>query len=72
MVALTARQSLYSQEGIPSLKEYRKQAAEDAEREYLHALLIQTRNDVNTALRLSRLSRSRFYELLKTHNLTVS
>lgn len=59
-------------ESIPSLKEYRKQAADNAEREYLHSLLIQTRNNINTALQLSRLSRSRFYELLKAHNLPAA
>lgn len=68
----TARQGFNSQERIPSLKEYRKRAAEDAEREYLHALLIQTRNNINAALQLSKLSRSRFYELLKTYDLTIS
>lgn len=71
IATITARQGFNSQKKIPSLKEYRKRAAADAEREYLHALLVQTRYNVNDALRLSRLSRSRFYELLKTHNLTV-
>ena len=69
---IVSRRGLNRQKGIPSLKEYRKQAAEDAEREYLHALLVQTRYNIHTALQLSKLSRSRFYELLKTHNLTVS
>jgi two-component system, NtrC family, response regulator len=72
IASITARQGINLQKGIPSLKEYRKQAAEDAEREYLHALLVQTNSNVNAALQLSRLSRSRFYELLKTHHLTVS
>jgi two-component system NtrC family response regulator len=71
MQSLAARQSLNPQEKIPGLKEYRKQAAANAEREYLHTLLIQTRNNINLALQLSKLSRSRFYELLKTHNLNL-
>jgi two-component system NtrC family response regulator len=54
---------------IPSLKEYRRMAAANAEKEYLNALLLQTRNNIPTVLQLSRLSRSRFYELLKEHNL---
>ena len=69
MQSLAARCGLNPHEKIPSLKEYRKQAAANAEREYLYTLLIQTRNNINTALRLSKLSRSRFYELLKEHNL---
>jgi two-component system NtrC family response regulator len=72
LASITSCRGINWRNGIPSLKEYRKQAAEDAEKEYLHALLVQTRNDVNAALKLSKLSRSRFYELLKTHNLTVS
>jgi two-component system NtrC family response regulator len=71
MQSQAARQSLNPQEKIPSLKEYRKQAAANAEREYLHTLLIQTRNNINPALQLSKLSRSRFYELLKTHNINL-
>jgi two-component system NtrC family response regulator len=72
LVSITSYRGINGRDGIPSLKEYRKQAAQDAEREYLHALLVQTRNDVEAALKLSKLSRSRFYELLKTHNLSVS
>lgn len=72
LASIASSRGINGREGIPSLKEYRKQAAEDAEREYLHALLVQTRNNVNAALQLSKLSRSRFYELLKTHNLSVS
>jgi two-component system NtrC family response regulator len=64
-----ARHSLNLQNRIPSLKEYRKQAAALAEKEYLRILLIQSQNNINTALQLSNLSRSRFYELLKTHNI---
>jgi len=66
---LAARHRLDLHEKIPSLKEFRKQVAANAEREYLHTLLIQTRNNINTALQLSKLSRSRFYELLKEHSL---
>ena len=64
------RQDLNPQSKLPSLKEYRKIAAASAEKEYLRALLLQTRNNIKTALKLSKLSRSRFYELLKEHNLT--
>jgi len=34
--------------------------------------LIQTRNNIKDALQFSKLSRSRFYELLKEHNLGAS
>ncbi len=69
MASIAPRLGADPAEKIPSLKEYRKKAAADAEKEYLHRLLIQTSNDINSALHLSKLSRSRFYELLKAHNL---
>jgi two-component system, NtrC family, response regulator len=72
LTTIASRHGLEGREAVPSLKEYRKQVAADAEREYLHALLVQTRYNVNTALRISKLSRSRFYELLKIYDLTVS
>jgi two-component system, NtrC family, response regulator len=72
LASMASREGVNLRNGIPSLKEYRKQAAQDAEREYLHTLLIQTRNNVDAALHLSKLSRSRFYELLKAHNLSIS
>ena len=71
MEYIADRYELNPQNKIPSLKEYRKQAVAMAEREYLSRLLIQTRNNINNALQLSNLSRSRFYELLKTHNISA-
>ncbi len=71
MQILAGRQGLDGRNEIPSLKEYRKQAAANAEREYLHTLLLQTRYNFQSALQLSKLSRSRFYELLKEHNLNL-
>jgi len=56
---------------LPSLKEFRKTAAVQAERQYLQELVIRTRNDVKEALRISKLSRSRFYELIKQYNITI-
>jgi two-component system, NtrC family, response regulator len=68
---MAIRPFVNSREKIPSLKEYRKVAAANAEKEYLRTLLLQTRNDIQAALQVSKLSRSRFYELLKEHNLTA-
>lgn len=56
---------------LPSLKEFRKTAATQAERQYLQELVMLTRNDVKEALGISKLSRSRFYELIKQNNITI-
>jgi two-component system, NtrC family, response regulator len=66
------RQGLNPQEKFPSLKEYRRIAAANAEKEYLQSLLLQTQHNINPALELSKLSRSRFYELLKEHDLSIA
>ena len=52
---------------LPSLREYR----EDTERAYLKELLRRSDNKIPEACRLSGLSRSRLYALLKAHGLTV-
>lgn len=56
----------------PSLKEFRKTAAAQAERQYLQELVTLTRGDVKEALQISKLSRSRFYDLIKQYNITIS
>ncbi len=55
-----------------SFKTYRKTAVEGAEREYLKKLAVLSRGDVRTACRISHLSRSRFYELIKHHGISFS
>ena len=48
-----------------------QQAAAQAEKEYLQELKSLTREDVKEACRISMLSRSRLYELLKKHAISV-
>ncbi len=55
---------------LPSLKEFRKTAAAQAEREYLQELVTLIPNDVKAACRISGLSRSRFYQLIKNYNIS--
>ncbi len=54
-----------------SLKQVRKRAVAKAEEEYLQNLLSSTHSNISNALRVSRLSRSRFYELIKQYDLSV-
>jgi len=51
----------------PKLKEIRQAAISAAERQYLQNLLSRTGGDFNEAYRLSGLSRSRLYTLLKKY-----
>ena len=53
---------------LPELKDYRR----DMERLYLERLLAQSESSVATACRISGLSRSRLYALLKEHGLRIS
>ncbi len=55
---------------LPTLKTFRKAAAAKAEKEYLEKLLSFTRGRAREACRISGLSRSRFYELLKHHKIS--
>ena len=56
---------------LPPLKEYRKVAVASAEKTYLNTLLSSLQNNINQAMDVSGLSRSRFYELVKRHQLSV-
>lgn len=58
-------------DSLPSLKKFRKTAAVQAEREYLQELVSLTQGDIKATCRISELSRSRFYELIKKHNISV-
>ena len=49
----------------PKLKEIRKEAVSEAERQYLKDLISFVGGDINKACRISGLSRSRFYTLLR-------
>ncbi|MEE8429763.1 MAG: sigma-54 dependent transcriptional regulator [Candidatus Desulfatibia sp.] len=56
---------------LKSLKEFRKNATALAEREYLQELVSLTRGDTKAACQISELSRSRFYELIKKHSISI-
>jgi two-component system, NtrC family, response regulator len=55
-----------------SLKDFRKIAAAQAEKAYLQDLLAKTGNDIDAVCRLSGLSRSHFYALIKRHKISLS
>ena len=56
--------------GVPEFKEYRKQCLGHVERRYLERLLTEARGSIKEACRLSGLSRTRLYVLLKEHNIS--
>jgi two-component system NtrC family response regulator len=56
--------------GLPVWDAFRREAMEKAERQYLLHLFETSGRDLTKALAISRLSRSRFYEILKKHRLT--
>ncbi len=57
--------------GLPTFKAYRTAAVRAAEKGYLEDLVRVSQGDAKVACRLSGLSRSRLYELLKSHQLTL-
>jgi len=57
---------------FPTIQEMREKVIDDAERKYLHDLLSFARGNIQEACRISGLSRSRFYLLLKKHNISKS
>lgn len=58
-------------EPLPSLKMHRKLAADEAEKDYMRNLLNLEHIDIIEACRISGLSRSRFYDLLRKYKLLV-
>lgn len=54
---------------LPPFKDFRRTAASQAERDYMLTLVKASKNDVKKALRISGLSRSRYYELLRKYDL---
>ncbi len=54
---------------LPCWHAFRKAAAMETEKRYLHNLISITQNDIKEACRISELSRSRLYELIKKHNI---
>ncbi|BBO89040.1 sigma-54-dependent transcriptional regulator [Desulfosarcina ovata] len=56
---------------LSTFKVFRKKASLKAEKKYLQMLLDDTQHNLEKALEISGLSRSRFYELLKHHELSL-
>jgi len=52
---------------LPALQEVREAALSRVERQYLHDLIMLTKRDIREACRISGLSRSRFYDLLRKY-----
>ncbi|MBS3817900.1 sigma-54-dependent Fis family transcriptional regulator [bacterium] len=59
-------------EELPQLKEVREKAVSETEKEYLKDLITLTGGNIQEAIRISGLSRSRLYTLLKKYNLSPS
>ena len=57
---------------FPTIQEMREKVIEEAEAKYLRDLISFTRGNISEACRISGLSRSRFYLLLKRHNISKS
>jgi two-component system NtrC family response regulator len=56
-------------DGLPTLNDFRDSVYAQAEKQYLHDLMLLTNQDIAAACRLSGLSQSRLYALLKIHEL---
>jgi two-component system NtrC family response regulator len=52
---------------LPTMKVYRRQATEAAEKQYLRELLQHTDGDIDEACKVSGLKRARLYELIKKY-----
>ncbi|HBG07916.1 MAG: Fis family transcriptional regulator [Geobacteraceae bacterium GWC2_58_44] len=57
---------------LPKLNDFREQIYNQAEKQYLHDLMSLANKDISAACRLSGLSQSRLYALLKSHELPRS
>jgi len=57
-------------DGVPGFKEYRKQCLDYAEQKYLDRLMIQAQGSIKEACKLSGLSRTRLYVLMKEHGVS--
>jgi two-component system NtrC family response regulator len=66
-----AKDSLAMPESLPKLKDYRNEVMAEMEQKYLKDLLTLTQGNIREALRISGLSRSRLYGLLKKYQISV-
>jgi two-component system NtrC family response regulator len=57
---------------LPTIEKVRKRAIEQAERAYLRELMSMTGGDISEACKISGLSKSRLYALLKRYSITPS
>ncbi|KAA0889119.1 sigma-54-dependent transcriptional regulator [Oryzomonas rubra] len=55
--------------GLPPLHDFRDETVQRAENNYLHELIALTRGNINEACRISGLSPSRLYALMKSHGI---
>jgi two-component system NtrC family response regulator len=60
-----------SRRSLPTLQDHREAAIADAERQYLEELMIHAEGNINGACKVSGLSRSRLYGLLKRHGIST-
>ncbi|MDM8539904.1 sigma-54 dependent transcriptional regulator [Desulfococcaceae bacterium HSG9] len=54
---------------LPCWRDFRLTAAIETEKRYLHSLIALTQDNIKEACRVSKLSRSRLYELMKKHKI---
>ena len=66
--ALTPDDTLHDEADLTTLREFRQ----EMERKYLRSLLMAAKGDWRSACSLSGVSKTRLYELLKKHNLSLS
>ena len=57
---------------LPAYREYRATAYSSIEKEYLQKLICISDKDLKKACRISGFAKSRLYELLKKHGLTIA
>ena len=68
----SGREGVLTPKKIDTLQSVREAAVSSAEKGYLNALLSYTKKDINEACRISNLSRSRLYHLLKKYQINPS
>ena len=62
----------YHPDELPTMKEYRRQAVKNAEKQYLYELLECSKGDINLACKVSGLKRARLYQLIKKYRFSKS
>jgi two-component system NtrC family response regulator len=70
--AASCRFTTNASKSLPSLQQVRETSLADIERNYLKELMVITDRNIKEACRISGLSRSRLYTLLKKYNLSLA